>query len=390
MNWKETKWKELEQLADNLINYYNFTNKIKFYIAGDNCYGFESICKALDIEYEFINIGNTGPVLTAFSRKDGIIIVDTPRQMRISKTFEKILEPLGLEKNLHYFIVDNEDLLNFMSEIFPIIYAKIYNRWYVPQVQVTLTTRCTLKCKDCGNGCNHWDKTDKSNDLTFEDTKAAIDALFNKAHFVDRINMLGGETLLCQDVLKQIYKYIKKQYLKRYRRLGLFTNGTIIPSHELLQTLKDCNVTLFISDYSTASFDAGKRIGELLYNLRKYKIDFFVFHEKLRWFDYQLYETEHSQEEGDKIRKICITQYPYLRCPEVINDMLYVCSMAYVTLKSKKIDIKKENGLKLSNVTNVLYAVKYFRGLAEDIKSCQYCNGIEGNKLLCGVQEDEL
>ena len=45
--------------------------------------------------------------------------------------------------------------------------------------------------------------------------------------------------------------------------------------------------------------------------------------------------------------------------------------------------------MKISEISDVLRAVKYNRGLDEDIKSCQYCNGFAESKLLSGIQEEE-
>ena len=389
MNWKEQKWKELEDKADSVISYCNFKSKMKIYFTKEDTYGLLHICESMNVDYEYIDFKKPEDILSFVNNKDGIILIDESCDQRCNAEIEQKLNSYGLMNNFNYFFINDRDIPNFMSEIFPIIYAKIYKGWYVPRVQVTITTRCTLKCRDCGNGCNHWDRTDKSNDLTYDETKEAVDSLFNKATFVDIVNMLGGEPLLCQDILERIYPYIKEKYGKKYRKLGLFTNSTVIPTEKTLKVLKDCDVYLCISDYSAADKNTTKNMGHLLYLLKVHGIKYIVFHEKIRWFNYQLYDVEHTVEEADKIRESCITQYPYLRCPEAVNDTFYVCSMAYVTLKSKKMDVNRENGMKISEISDVLRAVKYNRGLDEDIKSCQYCNGFAESKLLSGIQEEE-
>lgn len=53
----------------------------------------------------------------------------------------------------------------FCNRIFPIISVYLFNKSYVALAQISLTERCTLKCKKCAHGCFAVDNN-KASDLT--------------------------------------------------------------------------------------------------------------------------------------------------------------------------------------------------------------------------------
>lgn len=343
----------------------------------------------MKIEYEYMDIDIPCDIKKFVENRDGILILMTNLDQEKEKYIRNTLDKYNLKLNTHYFFVNEYNQKDFLSEIFPLLYARVFKNWYVPQVQITLTTRCTLKCKDCSNGCNHWNNMDKSNDLTFEQVKNSVDILFSKAIFVDKINLLGGEPLLCQDILQRIYPYLKEKYYDRYREIGLYTNGSIIPSKKTLEVLKNNDVFVYIGDYLHAAPHISYGFGGLLYNLRKYKIRYFIYHEKERWFDYKMFEVDNDEVHTELIVEKCLYGYPYLRCPEIIENKLYICSMGHATMRSLGMDTSDVKYLDLNTVDDYEYAVKYCGGLDENwcFEACAHCNGPE-TKIIAAIQEE--
>lgn len=388
MNWKEEKWKEIVNKVKEITDYYNFKDRIKIYIDNKNEYKIEQVFDNLMIEYQYIDTYDCEIFKETIDKKDGIIIINPLCSKKYKKNYDFIKDIPEAKENLVYFIVDDLDHTNFMSEIFPLLYYRISKQWYVPCIQTTITTRCTLKCKDCGNGCNHWDRNDKSNDLPFEKVKESIDNIYRKADFIDRIHLLGGEVFLCQDVLIKIFSYIAKTYQNMYRRITIYTNGTIQPTKDFIEALKIHNVHIFISDYTFTVPWIKRSINDLCNTLQENGISHYCFRERIRWYDYKIYDTIKTDEEAEEINKKCIIEYPYLRCPEIIGNKAYTCNMAYSTMICKRINTETENYLDINSITNIEYAIKYTKGLVDNIITCKYCNGYsEDNRILCGIQE---
>lgn len=87
-------------------------------------------------------------------------------------------------------------------------------------VDVVITERCSMKCKDCANLMQYY-KQPKDCDLD-----VLFEALDNLTKYVDvyEFRVLGGEPFVC----KNLYKVIDK--LRTYgRNIVIYTNATIVP-----------------------------------------------------------------------------------------------------------------------------------------------------------------
>ena len=105
-------------------------------------------------------------------------------------------------------------------------------------------TQCTLKCKECHSYMPYF----KSHYMVDFDTfKKEIDKLLKSVDLICSFRLQGGETLLVKDLAKIIeYACSKKQI----QHIQVISNGTIIPSEDLLKAMKNPKVLFSLSDYS--------------------------------------------------------------------------------------------------------------------------------------------
>lgn len=61
----------------------------------------------------------------------------------------------------------------------------------------------------------------------------------------------GGEPLLYKHTVKLI-EYLDEYYGNRITTLRLVTNGTIVPTEDVLERLSRCNVQITVDDYRKA------------------------------------------------------------------------------------------------------------------------------------------
>ena len=84
-------------------------------------------------------------------------------------------------------------------------------------LQISLTSRCNLRCKMC----NVWENAKETQELSFEEIKSVIDQCSKWG--IEEINLCGGEPLLKENCV-EIIKYAKNLKI----RVILTTNGTLI------------------------------------------------------------------------------------------------------------------------------------------------------------------
>ena len=127
-------------------------------------------------------------------------------------------------------------------------YYKNRNMTNIIQVNTAVTTWCTLNCKKCNMFMPYYDNS-KRKHYSFSEMKEDVDILLSFADYIFLYSFLGGEPFLNKE-LKDIVQYICKHYREKIGKLGLTTNGTIVPDEETLQVLKENNVMVSISDYT--------------------------------------------------------------------------------------------------------------------------------------------
>jgi len=114
---------------------------------------------------------------------------------------------------------------------------------FLDYVELVITTKCSLRCKNCANLMNLYDRPyDVQNDLIEE----SIKKLFKSVDKVQLFRILGGEPLLNP----KLKHYLDIIPYEKIDKVVIVTNGTmLIKDKELIQKIKEHNVEVEISDY---------------------------------------------------------------------------------------------------------------------------------------------
>lgn len=110
---------------------------------------------------------------------------------------------------------------------------------------VVLSTKCSLRCKDCNNLIPHFKPQE---DL---DTRQIIESLEIVTDSVGKLlkcELIGGEPFLAKN-LEMVLEYVIGN--KKIESVEITTNGTIMPRTSLLKLLQNPKVLIRISDYGT-------------------------------------------------------------------------------------------------------------------------------------------
>lgn len=306
------------------------------------------------------------------NRKKEIILIACNKDN--TSVISQQLKEAGLVENKDYFYGEE-----FMNGIFPVLLSVQKEKNYVELVQISLTERCTLKCKKCAHAC-HLVPADRV-DLTLEEAKESADQFFRFTDYVKYFVLIGGEPLLYRELVP-IIEYISQKYRDRIEKLQITTNGTIVPSENILQCCKENDVYFMISNYTKQVEWAQRQVPRLVDALDKNNIKYALFPEETNWMDYgfDYYERNASEEQLITVFDACHTG-----CHEIRKNRFYYCVMARSVSENMwdgkigqddYLDLNILNDKELSDRSIFL---EYTLGYSESgyLEMCNFCHGIE-------------
>lgn len=166
------------------------------------------------------------------------------------------------------------------SEIFKFFPKLLRAEWnqkivILPRIVVVISTRCTLKCKYCGEFIPYFEK---KQDLDAKYVIDDLEHLFSQLEYICTLEFIGGEPFLHND----LDSFLKKvnQYDLKIGKIEITTNATVSISDKLLSTLKNEKIEVLISRYKV---NCGK-VRELKEILKREGIKFRILYAKY-WTD---------------------------------------------------------------------------------------------------------
>lgn len=294
-------------------------------------------------------------------RKTEKIVVFASRTAYAS--IKKALEKEGLLENIDFCQFDT-----FISNW----YWDIKRENTLREVHTSITTKCTFRCKKCNMFMPYFQCEYQ---YKLEDLKQDFELFFSRIDFVYVFSLLGGEPLLNKE-LSSIIQELNRCYGDKIGRIEIITNGSILPWTELMDVLRECDVTLRISDYS-AQIPYRKRLNEVCDLLEKNKIDYSL-ESSLTWCDFIF--PDESYEEVKDVRRHMLCCAPEFHG---LNDgKFYYCHVAWSAEKAGLTTLKSTDYLELialdkDDIYECRKIVEHASGNVEGgyISLCKYCMG---------------
>ena len=121
---------------------------------------------------------------------------------------------------------------------------------FIRSVDLILTEKCSLKCKDCSNLMQYYKNPTNIHKQELIDD---LNDLMSVADEVNEIRIIGGEPLMNKD-----FHEISAQAaaFQKVKKVVIYTNGTICPPDTKLQQLKNEKIFVFITTYGELSRNA--------------------------------------------------------------------------------------------------------------------------------------
>lgn len=219
-------------------------------------------------------------------------------------------------------------------------YWQFENKNVLREVHTSINTNCTFKCKNCNMFMPHYKCHYQ---YALEDLKRDFELFFSKIDYVYVFSLLGGEPFLNKE-LGVIIEEINKCYSSKIGRIEIITNGSLLPDAEVVKTLRKCNVTLRISDY-TIQIPYKKRLEELCELLESNEIEYSV-ESSLKWTDFMFPDKECEKIADVRRHMLCCS-------PEFhgLNDgKFYYCHVAWSAEKAGLIELKDTDCIDLASI----------------------------------------
>jgi sulfatase maturation enzyme AslB (radical SAM superfamily) len=144
----------------------------------------------------------------------------------------------------------------------------------ISNVDLVITEKCSLKCKDCSNLMQYYRKPQ---DIAIDFLHRAIDRFCDLADEIQEFRIIGGETLMNKNHHLILAKALSKPNINY---IVIYTNGTLDIPPSKLPFYQDSRVIVSVTNYGHLS----KNLSELLQTLTKNNIKHHVqtFDD---WFD---------------------------------------------------------------------------------------------------------
>jgi hypothetical protein len=258
------------------------------------------------------------------------------------------------------------------------------NQLFLRSIDLIITERCSLKCRDCSNLMQYYEKP---KDCDIDMLLKSIDVFCAVIDKVMDFRVIGGDAFMNKEwpiIVKRLTDEPKA------KRVVVYTNGTIVPNEKDIPYLINDKVLIIITDYGVLS----RKLVGLKQMLEKNKIAYYVL-KVTEWLDCSKI-TPHNRniDQNREIYKICcaknmatLSDGKLFRCPYAANAARLSAVPDY---KNDYIDLFQEP-LDAASIRETKNKVRNYLLHKDYLKTCDYCNGrpLSGPEVQPAIQADK-
>ncbi len=241
------------------------------------------------------------------------------------------------------------------------------NKLTVKHLDLVLTEKCSLKCKDCSNLMQYYAKPV---DEDFEILKKSLNNFLSTVDYVGEIRLIGGEPLLYKKI-GEVMELILQH--NNYKKIYVYTNGTIVFKNNKMSVFQNDKVLFRISDYGKVS----RNVKPLEKELSRLNVKYLT--EKVtRWQDcakIKLYDRPKALDEFI-YGNCCVNQFLTL-----LHGKLYLCPFQAHAENLGAIPVNEDQRIDLAEIDKKNIREKISKLYFETIclEACKSCNGRDPN-----------
>ena len=228
----------------------------------------------------------------------------------------------------------------------------------VDNCDLKITDVCTLRCKFCSVLLDY---PVERKEMPLDKVISTFQAFLDKVDFVRRMTLLGGEPFTYSG-LEGLLRYIveHKEIESKVGKISLYTNATVIPTDEITVLLREANIFVAVSGYTSVK----TKIMELVKKLNRFGVHYCIGKMDASWFDMNsIVENERAEEKSASCNAT--------NCPEIENGKFYKCAFLLQANKLQAIPFDARNFLEIDKMTKDSLRA-YRDGFTP---GCGYCKG---------------
>ena len=238
------------------------------------------------------------------------------------------------------------------------------SKTYMRSLDIMITTKCSLKCRNCSNLMQYYENPKNT---SLENIISALDVLNKNVDYISEFRVIGGEPLMNKDWAEVVNSISKKN---SEAKIFIYTNATISPKEEQLESFQGKNVNFTISDYGKLSKNADKMIERLT----KYNISFaHRLAENENWMDCSsIKHHKRTTAALEEVFRQCCVKYIYT----LLNGKLYRCPFIANAANLNAIPDNPANYVDLlSDTNNIKKQIRRLVKVAKFFPACDFCDG---------------
>lgn len=319
--------------------------------------------------------------------RDGIRVMSLEEYMRSGRkgwiviaVDEKYVPEIAVQLTEQGLVIEKDYFVwhTFLKRTLPVLAAYHYGKSYVELAQISVTERCSLRCRKCAHACAY--VSADAEDMLLEEVCRSADIFFSRVDLIREFVLIGGEPLLYRK-LPEAVSYIGERYRGQMIHFCITTNGTILPKEELLQVCRQYGILFRISNYSMQLPHLKEKYRRLTELLDERGIEYMLGDAEEKWMDYGFDSVcrDDNETELQKVLNRCQTS-----CREVRGNRYYYCVMARSVSDNMGFGVGKDDFLDLEKLPEDYKKIllEFELGYSEKgyLDMCRRCNGVEAKK----------
>lgn len=244
------------------------------------------------------------------------------------------------------------------------------SKLYIRSIDIVITEKCSLKCQDCSNLMQYYEKPV---DIEYEQVRMEIDLITTAADEINELRIIGGDAFMNKN-FPQIVNYAASK--PNVNKVVIYTNGTIAPNIDRIREIsKSDKIFVFITTYDALSRNVDKLSAALEENEIQYNRQ-----PAYGWTDCgHIKKHDRDNEKQTYIFQNCcakhfttLTDSKLFRCPFAANLHRLTATPDFA---DDYIELQDVTALSESDLQAYRMRLKkYLREIAY-IKYCDFCNG---------------
>lgn len=228
----------------------------------------------------------------------------------------------------------------------------------VQSIDLIVTERCSMKCRDCSNLMQYYEKPENAE---LDEMLATIDLISAKMDEVYEVRVIGGEPFMNKEVHLVVEKLASKDNIAK---VSIFTNATIVPKEHQWAALMHPKVYFFVTEYLQS-----RNLQPLITELEKRKIAY-VSEKANGWTDCASLEKHNrTVKENQALWQACCAK----NLATLHDGRLYRCPFSANADALSAVPDYKEDYLIVKEAEKE--DIRSFLREKTWIKACDHCNG---------------